>query len=44
VDVEKAEYWDSPNSKVVQLAGFVKALVTGQEAKGGENEKVNFAN
>jgi hypothetical protein len=29
---------------MVQLAGFVKALVTGQEAKGGEHEKVNFAN
>jgi general stress protein 26 len=43
VDVEKAEYWDSPNSKVVQLAGFVKALVTGQKAKGGDNEKVSFA-
>ena len=42
VDVTAAEYWDSPNSKMVQLAGFVKALVTGREAKGGENEKVNF--
>ncbi len=42
VDISKAEYWDSPNSKMVQLAGFVKALVTGREAKGGENEKVNL--
>lgn len=43
VDVSQAEYWDSPNSKMVQLAGFVKALVTGKEARGGENEKVSFA-
>ena len=26
VDVDQAEYWDSPNSKMVQIAGFVKAL------------------
>ena len=42
VDVQQAEYWDSPNSKVVQVAGFVKALVTGQEAKGGENETLEL--
>lgn len=29
VRVEKAEYWDAPSSKVVQLAGFVKAALTG---------------
>ncbi len=42
VSVEEAEYWDSPNSKLVQIAGFVKALVTGQAAKGGENEKISL--
>jgi general stress protein 26 len=42
VSVEEAEYWDSPNSKLVQLAGFVKALVTGQSADGGDHGKVNF--
>ncbi len=42
VSVEEAEYWDSPNSTLVQIAGFVKALVTGQQAKGGENEKINL--
>ena len=36
----EAEYWDSPDSKVVQAVGFVKALVTGEEADGGKNEKV----
>ncbi len=42
VDVEQAEYWDSPNSKMVQLAGFVKAIVTGKPAQSGENEKVDL--
>jgi general stress protein 26 len=42
VSVEKAEYWDSPNSKLVQLGGFLKAVITGQQAKGGENEKVTI--
>lgn len=42
VSVEEAEYWDSPNSTIVQLAGFVKALVTGQEAKGSEHGKVTL--
>lgn len=30
VDVVSAEIWDAPPSKVVQLAGFVKAAVTGK--------------
>ena len=42
VDVEKAEYWDSPDSKVVQLAGFLKAAITGKAAKGGENKKITL--
>ena len=42
VDVDRAEYWDSPNSKVVQLAGLIKAVVTGKPAKGGENKKVKL--
>ena len=42
ISVEEAEYWDSPNSKLVQIAGFVKALVTGQEADGGEYGKINL--
>jgi general stress protein 26 len=42
VKVEKAEYWDSPSSKVVQLIGYVKAVTTGQTYKPspGEHEKV----
>lgn len=43
VKVEKAEYWDSPSSKMVQLAGFLKALATGQRLDyAGENEKVEL--
>lgn len=42
VSVDKAEYWDSPSSTVVQLVGFAKALVTGKSYEGGENEKVQL--
>lgn len=42
ISVEEAEFWDSPNSKIVQLVGFVKALVTGQQADGGDHGKVNL--
>jgi general stress protein 26 len=44
VDVEKAEYWDSPSSKVVQLIGFAKAIVTGKPygEEAGEHEKVRM--
>ena len=43
VKVEKAEYWDSPSSKVVQLIGFVKAVTTGHAYKPspGEHEKIS---
>ncbi len=44
VTATQAEYWDSPDSKVVQAVGFVKALVTGKEANVGENEKVALGN
>lgn len=42
VHVEKAEYWESANGVVVQLVGFAKALLTGQQYQGGENEKINL--
>jgi general stress protein 26 len=42
ISVEEAEYWDSPNSKIVQLYGFVKAIVTGEAAKGGDHGKVSL--
>ena len=42
VSADQAEYWDSPNNKMVQLYGFVKAVVTGESAHPGENEKINL--
>lgn len=42
ISVEEAEYWDSPNSKLVQIAGFMKALVTGHESDGGKHGKINL--
>jgi len=41
VDVTKAEYWDSPSSTIVKLVGFTKAVLTGQQYRPGENEKLN---
>jgi len=38
VDVDKAEYWDAPSGKLVQLAGFVKALATGEPYRGEGSE------
>jgi general stress protein 26 len=40
VKVEKAEYWDMPNSRMVQLLGFVKAVLTGEPFKPGEHAQV----
>jgi general stress protein 26 len=47
VTVEQAEYWDAPSGTIVQLFGFIKALVTGESANHqdgslGEHEKVNL--
>lgn len=42
VKVEQAEYWDAPASTIVQIAGFLKAIATGERAEGGENEKINL--
>lgn len=41
VHAYSAEYWDSPGAKVVQLANFVKAKVTGQRLE-GDNEVVDL--
>ncbi len=44
VTVEKAEFWDSPSSTMVQIAGFVKAMATGHSYKPGpgEHEKITL--
>ncbi|MCY1017548.1 pyridoxamine 5'-phosphate oxidase family protein [Pyxidicoccus sp. MSG2] len=42
VRVERAEYWDTPNSRMVQLAGMVKAALTGETYKPGDNQKLDM--
>lgn len=42
IQVEQAEYWDAPSSKIVQLFGMVKAIATGSEADYGENKKIDL--
>jgi len=37
VAVEHVEYWDTTSSTMVQLAGMVKAAVTGKRAAGGDH-------
>ena len=44
IRVQAVEYWDSPSSKMVQLAGFVKAVATGERIKNtGEHKKISVA-
>ncbi len=42
---EYAEYWDAPSYSIVQLFGFIKAAVTGEEYKeeGTEHEKIDLS-
>lgn len=42
VNLEKAEYWDSPSSTIAYVLSFVSSMVTGKEADYGENKKLNF--
>lgn len=44
VDAERAEYWDAPSGKLVQLFGFAKSLLTGTSyaEEGTEHNKVNL--
>jgi general stress protein 26 len=42
VEVEGAEYWDSPSSTLVHAYGYVKARLTGEPPKAGENDKVSL--
>ncbi len=41
VEVHRAEYWDSPGGKLVQLLGFVKRAVGGS-AEIGENRTIHL--
>lgn len=40
IDVEEAEFWDSPSATVVMVYGYAKARMTGKPPKLGENERV----
>lgn len=42
VAVDEAEYWDAPSSKMVQVVGFVRALVTGKQYEPGDHGHVTM--
>ncbi|MEX1826710.1 pyridoxamine 5'-phosphate oxidase family protein [Luteibacter sp. CQ10] len=42
VDVDTAEYWDAPSSKMVIAFDYLKARITGQTPDVGDNRKVDF--
>ena len=42
VHADTAEYWDAPNGKAVMLFGAIKAAVTGEPPKAGDNETVQL--
>ncbi|MCP8937869.1 pyridoxamine 5'-phosphate oxidase family protein [Alsobacter sp. SYSU M60028] len=42
VDVEVAEYWDSPSSTMVYAYGYLKAVTTGERPHPGDTGTVRF--
>lgn len=42
VTIDKAEYWDAPNSTLIQLYGMAKAAITGERPDAGDNAKINM--
>jgi general stress protein 26 len=42
VNVERAEYWDSPGSAVIHIVGFAKTLATGKRHDTGQHEIVDL--
>lgn len=43
VDVDRAEFWDSPDSAFVHAVGFIKAIVTGEPAHDvGDNAQISL--
>lgn len=42
VEVEEAEYWDSPSSAMILAYGYAKARLSGEPPKLGENKVVSF--
>lgn len=43
VTVSEVEYWDAPSSRMVRMAGWVKALVTRNPEAMGEHGKLDVA-
>jgi general stress protein 26 len=42
VEVDKAEYWDTPPGRLVKLVGFAKALLTGKAYEPGAHGTVQL--
>ena len=42
VNLEKAEYWDSPSSTIGYALSFVSSLITGKQPDMGENKKLEL--
>lgn len=42
IEVESAEYWDSPSGTMVYLYGYIKSQLTGAPPSPGENRKLAF--
>jgi general stress protein 26 len=42
VEVDGAEYWDSPSSTMLHAYGYLKAVTTGERPHPGENATVRF--
>lgn len=42
VDVDQAEYWDAPGSRMVVAFDYLKARITGTAPQLGENKKVDL--
>jgi general stress protein 26 len=40
VHINEVEFWDSSSSRMVRMAGWVKALVTGDRSAMGEHDKI----
>ena len=43
INLEKAEYWDSPGSTIGYALSFVSSLVTGKQPDMGENKKLELS-
>lgn len=42
VDIDHAEYWDAPNSTMVKVVGFLKAVITGKTYMPGDNKEIDM--